>query len=467
MSEQVEPLQDRTNRTKTGQEVTESSKVVRRLPKDHTDHWRGKLRKRKYTDRSGRLNEIPTWQVRVFHTGKETWFNTGTANKDAASVRARDFYVFLRANGWDAALAHFKPKPEDKAVVTVGEFLAQVKAVGGLKPGTYEIYARKFRSLVAYIFRIDPGPSKHDHVNGGHADWLSRIHNIRLESLTPAKVNQWKVDYLKAASGDPLKLKRAGITARSILISSKSLFSTNIRRHLTVSLAHPLPFEDVELPSIGRSRYKSEIDPQVLLVAAKRELADATGTDATTRLEMFKIILLALGAGLRRDEIDSLTWKQLDFTRNVIRIETNIYTAAKSAESENEVDVDPGLMAIFKDYMAGSQGVFVIQSPVAPRPAAVSYHHYRCQRLFRLVINWLRSKGVSSRNALHTLRKEFGSQIAAQAGIFAASLALRHSNISLTRDYYLDKKQPTFLSVTKLMSEQRDGEPNAIKPSFS
>ena len=57
----------------------------------------------------------------------------------------------------------------------------------------------------------------------------------------------------------------------------------------------------------------------------------------------------------------------------------------------------------------------------------------------------------SARNALHSLRKEFGSQFCAQAGIYAASVALRHSPINLTREFYIDKKQPAFLAITKLM----------------
>jgi hypothetical protein len=44
---------------------------------------------------------------------------------------------------------------------------------------------------------------------------------------------------------------------------------------------------------------------------------------------------------------------------------------------------------------------------------------------------------VKARNPLHTLRKEFGSFIARKFGIFAASEALRHGDIRLTRDYYL------------------------------
>ncbi|MBI4663261.1 MAG: hypothetical protein HY735_31040, partial [Verrucomicrobia bacterium] len=47
----------------------------------------------------------------------------------------------------------------------------------------------------------------------------------------------------------------------------------------------------------------------------------------------------------------------------------------------------------------------------------------------------------------------------AQAGIYAASVALRHSSITLTREFYIDKKQPTFLAISKLMQEQPEPEP--------
>ncbi|MGO8676039.1 MAG: hypothetical protein ACLQVX_09230 [Limisphaerales bacterium] len=63
----------------------------------------------------------------------------------------------------------------------------------------------------------------------------------------------------------------------------------------------------------------------------------------------------------------------------------------------------------------------------------------------------LRGKGLKSRNALHALRKELGSQICAQAGIYAASSALRHSSINITREYDIDRKQPVVFQVSKLL----------------
>src|SRR5574341_935193 len=108
---------------------------------------------------------------------------------------------------------------------SVGEFLDEVKAVSGLKPITFEIYSKKFRTLVAEMFNIDGGKSKHDHVNGGYRAWLDRVRAVQLDKLTPERVNKWKVQKLQAASAGPLRQKQARVTLRSILLSSKALFN--------------------------------------------------------------------------------------------------------------------------------------------------------------------------------------------------------------------------------------------------
>lgn len=339
--------------------------------------------------------------------------NLGTPNRASAAVKARDIYLSLAASGWQATSAKFKP---DMVVsgdgCTVGEFLEQVNVVSSLKPVTFGIYVRKFRSLCAEASGIEGGAAKHDYVNGGHKTWLAKVHAVRLDKLTPEKVNEWKVRKLTVASSNPLRLKHAQVTVRSILLSSKALFAARIRKHLTLRLPSPLPFEDVELPPAGKSRYKAEINPALLLQQAQRELVDAPdmpvlpGTrkrggqpqrlDQADRREMFKILLLALGAGLRRDEIDTLQWRQIQWHRNAITIKTNEHTGAKSSDSEADVDVDPGLLEIFKQYMpeSGKGSPFVIQSKVQPRPAAATYHHYRCDRLLKAIVKCLRGKGT-------------------------------------------------------------------------
>lgn len=454
---------------KTGTEVAQSGTVsVRRVGKSHADYWAPRLRKRNY-EWDGKTIEVPEWQIRIAHLGRREWFNTGTANKVNAAEKARKIYLSLISKGWQPTLQEFKPDMVlSKDGATVGEFLDQVKAVSGLKPGTFEIYAKKFRSLIAGAFGIDGGKAKHDYVNGGYRVWLDKVQQVRLERLTPEKVNDWKVRELKAASKSPLHLKHASVTIRSILLSSKALFSPKIRKHLTLRLPSPLPFDGVSLPEAGKSRYKSQVDPAVILTAAQRELAEGIhGKDQppNPRPELYKILLLALGAGLRRDEIDKLQWKQIQWHKNTIRVETTEHGSTKSADSEADVDVDPGLLVILKTYMPkpGKGSPFVIESAIEPKRGFTRNHHYRCNRAFCELIEWLRGKGLTARNALHALRKEFGSQICAQAGIYAASVALRHSSINLTREYYVDKKQPTFLSISNLMAKQQGDNTDAIK----
>ena len=51
-------------------------------------------------------------------------------------------------------------------------------------------------------------------------------------------------------------------------------------------------------------------------------------------------MLLALAAGLRRGEIDSLSWPQIDFERALIRVEATESSGLKTADSRGEVAIE-------------------------------------------------------------------------------------------------------------------------------
>jgi integrase len=61
-------------------------------------------------------------------------------------------------------------------------------------------------------------------------------------------------------------------------------------------------------------RYHSKIDPSILLSKAQKDLGKK-------HPETFKILLLALGAGLRRGEIDRLIWRQINLDVGEIHIQ--------------------------------------------------------------------------------------------------------------------------------------------------
>ena len=448
--------EDISNRTETGQ--TPDRKAAKaKLPKTHQGYWESRLRKRTY-EYDGKTVEISTWQARIQHLGRESWFNTNEPNKAKASAKARDIYLDLITHGWDFTLLKHKPDMQVKAGGgTVGEFLDQIHTAGIFKPITEAIYFKKFRSCVAGVIGIDGGKEKFDYVTGGREKWLARIHAVQLGRVTPDRVNKWKSDYLKSADGNPLKLKRARVTVNSILRSCKSLFTPQVLKHVTVEIPKPGLFEGVENPIMpkGQSRYKSEIDPAGLLQEAKRELGDAKGEDADEKHEIFKIILLGLAAGLRRNEIDKLQVRQILWKKNLIRVETTAFASVKTDGSEADIPVDPALLELLRQHLKQPMfpADFVIFSRVKPRLSS-KYYHYRCARLFKLANQWLKSKGVTEIKAVHALRKEFGSTLNAVGGLMAASQALRHSNIKTTAAVYVDQR-PVAFPVAKLLADEK------------
>jgi hypothetical protein len=89
---------------------------------------------------------------------------------------------------------------------------------------------------------------------------------------------------------------------------------------------------------------------------------------------------------------------------------------------------------------------------VEPRPGA-TFEHYRCTSVFEKLIAWLREQGVVSYKPLHALRKEFGSQINAKHGLYAASRALRHGNIEVTAQVYVDKRERAAIGLGHLLKD--------------
>src|SRR4030095_8779964 len=98
-----------------------------------------------------------------------------------------------------------------------------------------------------------------------------------------------------------------------------------------------------------------------------------------------------------------------------------------------------------------SKTPFVVGSS---RPARVNLRgqYYRCQATFARLYSWLREKGVDDKKPLHVLRKEFGSIINQKHGLYAASAALRHRNISTTAGHYIAHKSRIMFDFGDLLS---------------
>jgi integrase len=156
------------------------------------------------------------------------------------------------------------------------------------------------------------------------------------------------------------------------------------------------------------------------------------------------VVLLALAAGLRKGEIDTLCWHQIDFERRVIRVEHTDTASLKSADSRGEVPIDSSVVELLRGFRARASGAFVIESGDNVSGPRAWGRHYRAQSVFDRVTAWLRKHGVTAKKPLHELRKELGALITAEHGIYAASRVLRHADMSTTAAHYTDlKTRPT------------------------
>jgi hypothetical protein len=420
---------------KSGQEVAKQN-----FGKTDARYWQAVIFKPIYT-RDGKTRFVEDWAARIQLRGRRELFNLKTPNKTAAAAKAKEIYTTLVGAGWDAALEKFKPEMQRKAVSAVGDFLTELRGHWSGKPKTFEDYCRSFHTILSQIFGIKGGREKFDYVNGGRDAWVAKIDRIKLADVTPDKVNKWRIAFVKRADGNPVKQRRARITCNSLMRQAKSLFSTELLTHVAMHKPDKLPFDGVAFYERESMRYHSTLDFEGLIQDAVRELPQ----------EQLKIFLLATMAGLRRNEIDKLQWQAFRWTAGVIRIEATEHFTPKTTDSGGDVPIDKELLALFRGWHAKATGSFVIEADSEPRQRA-TYAHYRAQRDYDALLAWLRGKGVTAIKPLHELRKEFGSQVCAKYGIYAASRMLRHADIAITAQHYLDQKERVTIGMGNLLS---------------
>jgi integrase len=395
-------------------------------------YWQGRIFKPVYNRPDGSRVHAANFAVEICFRGRRIKWSLETPNKEAAAARAKELYLYIQANGWEAAMTRYRPQatPQVKNDLTVGEFLDAVQATGRLERATFVDYQEAFRRMVSEIAGI-PGSNKR-RFGSGHTSWLEAIHAVKLARITPEKIERWKTAFLTRAKSDPVSQRSARVSANSYLHRAKCLFSPAIVKHLPMALPEPLPFAGVQFEKRPSLKYQSNFDVRLLVRQAREELA-------SEKPELFKIFVLAAMCGLRRREIDLLPWSAFRWEEGILRIEATEFFHPKSEESIANIPLEPELLALFRGYHARAKSPFVIESERDPKPGA-AYLHYRGAALLSELCSWLRAHGVKTIRPLHTLRKEFGSVINRSHGIHAASRALRHASIGITAEIYVDSR---------------------------
>lgn len=456
MQNEIQTSKDTLRGTEKGQNLTTKA------GKSEKAYWKPRLRKRTFS-RGGETIQISDWQIRLKHRGGEGWFNLHTQNAEDAAKQARDIYLFLMVNGWELTNAKFKPKPKEFSdSPTLGDFFVAVQKNVTLAPKTFASYCRKFRTIVGDIFDLDASHSEKCCPRKS-AQWRERVEKVKLADITPKKVEQWRRDFIARAGHNQRKIREAKHSADSAIRCARALFGKNVLRQIgEFPFPNPKPFDGVPVEQL-HNPYQSTINPGDLISRAMIDLRLAEP-------EAFKIFLLCLMVGLRRNEADKLQWSSINWAKPSVTIEMHEWFAGKCQASEATVPVDPKVLKMLEDFKPADGQGFVINSKVKPKPEVVTYTHYRANRHFVTLIRWLRKNQVKGRCPVHTLRKECGKMVTEKRGIYAASKQLRHRDITTTFRYYADDTRATYPELPELTNQANSKAaallPGDNKPDF-
>lgn len=431
----------------TAQNPKSGKEVAKQGSRFSATYWMDRIYRPKYLE-NGEYVEVSEWFARIQHGGRRSAVGLSTNNQEDAARKAARLYATIRTKGWESALREFSPErsnPQNRT--TIGGHIEAAKSVLRVRDISLHKYSYCLRRIAMDIAGANDGEkSKFDPT---HKPWREKADKLKLGILSPLSIETWRTNFLKNAGSTPPEQTAARRNVNYFIRNARSLFGRKIQRKFReLGLASfENPFAAVELEKQGSTRYVSTIRADELLIKAKKDFRKKDP-------DCWKVILAAVGAGLRRAEIDGLTLEQLDSVGALIRVVNHSHFEAKTDESIGAVQVDLSLLEELKSGLDGTS-LFVIEPLTPPANGKRAPGYYRCNKTFERVTNWLRANGVRSDRPIHVLRKEFGSIINAQSDIFTASVQLRHSNIATTAAFYADNRRRSTVAVGTMLKSKK------------
>jgi integrase len=401
----------------------EAEAQTARAAKSSVEFWKAKIRPRTLKD--GTIT--PELYIRLKQGGHDAWFNLGTPNRATAATKARDIWQAVQVKGLAAVQAGLRPAAAPLRSATVGALITAAKALSGVRSRTFASYEVSLRRVVAGVLKLEGTAARFAHDSAANREWRGKIDRVRLDTLTPAKVEAWRKSFVDAAPNENARSARQH-SAATYIRNGRALFSERLLPILKEQLILPavLPFAGLGAGA-GTRRFASKVDARALYAAAQTELAN----DADT----LTAFLLCLVAGLRKGEADALPWANVDFTAGTVRIATTPWFTPKTRESAREIPLPADVLAFLKVQRETAPAAEFVLTGRAPRAAGRGYE-YRA-RAWKPLAAWLRSNGMVTRNPIHELRKLSGSIVNSSNGLEAARQHLGHATIATTSASYL------------------------------
>ena len=370
-----------------------------------------KLSARYWLDRVFQNHGTGFYFAQIQHAGTRRAVCLQSVDRRDASIAAAKLYADIRLRGWEPALAALDPSRAagQKEAVAVGDVCLALAALD-MRPATVSNYSRALRWWSAQI--LESKPSRAD-FGKRSVEYRAKLDALPLARLNRAACDDVRAKFIAKAGGDVILQRRARVSLKAFLRNAKAAIAAAVKGG-GITIAGSRPFDGFTVSGATATAYRSELDAAKLIRDARSELAKADP-------EAFRAILLALGAGLRRSEIENLKWRHVDVAACQIRVESHAGWQTKNSSSERSVDVDAGTVA-------------ALGTPADPSDAVVP------PMATDAAVRWLRSKGVTAEKPLHSLRKEFGSLVFKAADLLTASRQLGHSSLAVTAEVYVETR---------------------------
>lgn len=426
--------------------IMKSNSKTKKPPasKNTAAYWQQKVfREEKHDPKGNSQDKSPHWvsahyYVRIQVGTERRKFRLESTTAEEAGKESAKLYLQISANGWPA-------KKTRKSVVSdtatneregsVGQWIAAATLHAKVRENTAKKYAESLRTIVGDIIELSKSRKK---------ECRAKIDNFLLDDLTSDKIRAWIIKRTDATGRNVGQIRRANTTTRTLVVNARSLFTSAIQESMGIAIEKQRnPFRSLKLPRKTILRYTSKFDARLLLSKATDELSKVhNGIDTESRYEQWKILYLALVAGLRYREIDNLRVQDVSPSIRKISIRTHDDYEPKTEASEADVTVSKGAAKVLEQMLSKTKGKWVVADGKSKKAAA-----YRTGAHHEKLLDWLRNyeeRGIKPladiHKPLHELRKEAGTLVNSQHGLYEAKDFLRHSDIATTAAYYVGSK---------------------------
>lgn len=394
-----------------------------------------------------------TYTLRVRHGQKSsTYFKLGN-DKREAGAKADMIMAFLAVDGntVDEAQERFCPSKKHRRIraekkiaeaksleaLTVGGMISKfMEVTSHLSPVTRRNNIQSLRHFAAGVMGLKK--LGNDQTKAQQKEWRSKVESFPMDDFTVQSLEMFRQRELNACDGDHKKRGSTSTTLNSYLRAAKGVFSKKLMPHYEgLALPAEIPFRLLSPLPEPSHRYHSKIDAAFLVPSAKSGLSQADP-------DSWIVFLLVFGAGLRREEVDKLLWEQVDFTNRRIHIRTTEFFRPKAKNSDSWVDISEDIAAHLTAHKKNAgERRFVL-------PGREVGGKIRCQKIFRRLMSWLKSQGVTERTPLHTLRKEAGSMIFLEGGSIDRTAEFLRNDPRVAREHYIGRKERIELALPGL-----------------